>query len=64
MNRIMSETLDTVKGGVIEIACRTYCGLFMNYRVKPKETDKIKAPLYVDDLALIGTSNIVSCNRW
>ena len=32
-------------------------GLFMNYRVKPDGTHKIKAPMYADDLALIGTSN-------
>ena len=31
--------------------------LFMNYRVKPKGTHKIKAPMHADDLALIGTSN-------
>ena len=29
----------------------------MNYRVKPEGTHKIKAPMYADVLALIGTSN-------
>ena len=29
----------------------------MNYRVKPEGTNKIKAPVYAHDLALIGTSN-------
>ena len=52
----MHETLDKVKGGGIEIAYRTDGDLFMNYRVKPEETHKIKAPMYADDLA-IGTSN-------
>ena len=30
---------------------------FMKYRVKPEGTHKIKAPMYADDLAVIGTSN-------
>ncbi len=29
----------------------------MNYRVKPDGTHKIKAPMYADDLALLGTSS-------
>ena len=53
----MRETLDKVNGGGIEIAYRTVGGPFMNYRVKPEGTDKIKPPMYADDLALIRTSN-------
>ena len=47
----MCETLDKVKGGGIETAYRTNGDLFMNYRVKPEGTHKIKAPMYADDLA-------------
>ena len=57
MNRIMRETLDKFEGGGIEIAYRTDGGLFMNYHVKPDGTHKIKAPMYADDLALLGTSS-------
>ena len=57
MGRIMRETLDKFEGGGIEIAYRTDGGLFMNYCVKPDGTHKIKAPMYADDLALLGTSS-------
>ena len=51
MKLIMCETLDKVKGGGIETAYRTNGDLFMNYRVKPEGTHKIKASMYADDLA-------------
>ena len=57
MDRIMPETLGKFEGGGIEIAYRTDGGLFMNYRVKPDRTHKIKVPMYVDDLVLLGTSS-------
>ena len=53
----MRETLAKFEGGGIEIAYKTDGGLFMNYRRKPDGTHKIKAPMYADDLALLGTSS-------
>ena len=57
MDRIMREIVNKFEGGGIEIAYRTDGGMFMNYRVKPDGTHKIKAPMYADDLALLGTSS-------
>ena len=58
MDRIMRGTLDEVNGGSIEISYRTDGGLFGNYYpVKPERTHKMKAPIYANNLALIGTSN-------
>ena len=57
MDRILRETLDKFEGGGIEIAYRTDGGLSMNYRVKLDGTHKIKASMYADDLALLGTSS-------
>ena len=53
----MHETLDKFEGGGIEIAYRTDGGLFMYYCVKSDGTHKIKAPMYTDNLALLGTSS-------
>ena len=57
MNRIMRETLDKFEGSSIEIAYRTDGAFFMNYRVKPDGTHKIKAPMYADNLVVLATSS-------